>query len=90
VHDEFLAVAAAEQYLAVEVEDADHRAQETLRRRAPPTSRCGCRRHGAQDAQNVKMCLTSHLTKRAHAAFPDLNFWGTAPLLAEGDYVVGQ
>jgi predicted ester cyclase len=24
------------------------------------------------------------------AAFPDLNFWGTAPLLAEGDYVVGQ
>lgn len=24
------------------------------------------------------------------AAFPDLNFWGTAPLLADGDYVVGQ
>jgi predicted ester cyclase len=24
------------------------------------------------------------------AAFPDLNFTGTAPLLAEGDYVVGQ
>jgi predicted ester cyclase len=24
------------------------------------------------------------------AAFPDLNFWGTADLLAEGDYVVGQ
>ena len=24
------------------------------------------------------------------AAFPDLNFWGTAPLIAEGDYVVGQ
>jgi predicted ester cyclase len=23
-------------------------------------------------------------------AFPDLNFWGTADLLAEGDYVVGQ
>ncbi len=24
------------------------------------------------------------------AAFPDLNFWGTADLIAEGDYVVGQ
>src|SRR5262249_38379855 len=23
-------------------------------------------------------------------AFPDLNFWGTADLVAEGDYVVGQ
>ena len=24
------------------------------------------------------------------AAFPDLNFWGTTELIAEGDYVVGQ
>jgi predicted ester cyclase len=24
------------------------------------------------------------------AAFPDLNFWGTAALIAEGNYVVGQ
>jgi len=24
------------------------------------------------------------------AAFPDLSFWGTADLIAEGDYVVGQ
>lgn len=24
------------------------------------------------------------------AAFPDLNFWGTADLIAEGDHVVGQ
>src|SRR4029079_5792040 len=24
------------------------------------------------------------------AAFPDLNFWGAAHLIAEGDYVVGQ
>jgi predicted ester cyclase len=24
------------------------------------------------------------------AAFPDLNFWGTADLIAEGDYVVAQ
>jgi predicted ester cyclase len=23
-------------------------------------------------------------------AFPDLNFWGTGPLLADGDYVIGQ
>ena len=23
-------------------------------------------------------------------AFPDLNFWGTAELLCEGDYVIGQ
>jgi predicted ester cyclase len=27
---------------------------------------------------------------RFRAAFPDLNFWGTADLIAEGDYVVGQ
>jgi predicted ester cyclase len=24
------------------------------------------------------------------SAFPDLNFWGTADLIADGDYVVGQ
>jgi len=24
------------------------------------------------------------------AAFPDLNFWGTADLIAEGEYVVGR
>jgi predicted ester cyclase len=24
------------------------------------------------------------------AGFPDLNFWGTADLIAEGDYIVGQ
>src|SRR6476646_8414382 len=24
------------------------------------------------------------------AAFPDLSFWGTVDLIAEGDYVVGQ
>jgi predicted ester cyclase len=23
-------------------------------------------------------------------AFPDLNFWGTAPLLSDGDHVIGQ
>lgn len=28
--------------------------------------------------------------KGFRAAFPDLNFWGIADLIAEGDYVVGQ
>jgi predicted ester cyclase len=28
--------------------------------------------------------------KDFRAAFPDLNFWGTADLIAEGDYVVAQ
>ena len=28
--------------------------------------------------------------KDLRTAFPDLNFWGTADLIAEGDYVVGQ
>jgi predicted ester cyclase len=27
---------------------------------------------------------------RFRASFPDLNFWGTAELLGQGDYVVGQ
>ena len=28
--------------------------------------------------------------EKFRTAFPDLNFWGTADLIAEGDYVVGQ
>ena len=28
--------------------------------------------------------------EKFRAAFPDLNFWGTADLIAEGEYVVGQ
>src|SRR5690348_7205360 len=28
--------------------------------------------------------------KDFRSAFPDLNFWGTADLIAEGDYIVGQ
>jgi predicted ester cyclase len=28
--------------------------------------------------------------RKFRAAFPDLSFWGTAGLIAEGDYVVGQ
>ena len=39
-------------------------------------------RHGRE---NIKAFMAGF-----RAAFPDLNFWGTAPLIAEDDYVVGQ
>jgi predicted ester cyclase len=39
-------------------------------------------RRGRQD---IKAFMTDF-----RAAFPDLNFWGTTDLIAEGDYVVGQ
>src|SRR5882762_5562125 len=39
-------------------------------------------RHGRED---IKAFM-----KDFRAAFPDLNFWGTADLIAEGDYVVGR
>ena len=39
-------------------------------------------RHGHED---IKALMTDF-----RSAFPDLNFWGTADLIAEGDYVVGQ
>jgi SnoaL-like polyketide cyclase len=39
-------------------------------------------RHGRED---IKAFITEF-----RAAFPDLNFWGTADLIAEGDYVVGR
>ena len=39
-------------------------------------------RHGRED---IKAFMHDF-----RAAFPDLNFWGTAPLLADGDYVIGQ
>jgi predicted ester cyclase len=39
-------------------------------------------RHGRDD---IKAFMTDF-----RRAFPDLNFWGTADLIAEGDYVVGQ
>jgi predicted ester cyclase len=32
----------------------------------------------------------SQSAEKFRAAFPDLNFWGTADLIGEGDYVVGQ
>src|SRR5258705_9672884 len=39
-------------------------------------------RHGRAD---IKAFMTDF-----RAAFPDLHFWGTADLIAEGDHVVGQ
>ena len=39
-------------------------------------------RRGREDVRNFMMGF--------RAAFPDLNFWGAADLIAEGDYVVGQ
>ena len=39
-------------------------------------------RHGRED---IKAFMHGF-----RAAFPDLNFWGTADLIAEGDYVIGQ
>lgn len=39
-------------------------------------------RNGRED---IKAFMTDF-----RAAFPDLNFWGTADLIAEGDYVVDQ
>jgi predicted ester cyclase len=43
---------------------------------------------------NFQKPETRHYAARGlakfRAAFPDLNFWGTADLIAEGDYVVGQ
>jgi predicted ester cyclase len=39
-------------------------------------------RRGRED---IKAFITSF-----REAFPDLNFWGTADLIAEGDHVVGQ
>jgi predicted ester cyclase len=35
--------------------------------------------------EDIKAFMTNFRT-----AFPDLNFWGTADLIAEGEYVVGQ
>jgi predicted ester cyclase len=52
-------------------------------------------------APNIRFEYSLHAPRRGRdqvrefattfrAAFPDLNFWGTADLIAEGDYVVGQ
>jgi predicted ester cyclase len=50
---------------------------------------------------NMLLQYSLHAPRRGHAdvkafqagfreAFPNLNFWGTADLIAEGDYVVGR
>jgi predicted ester cyclase len=52
-------------------------------------------------APDMLLQYSLHAPRRGHndikafmtdfrAAFPDLRFWGTAELIAEGDYVVGQ
>jgi predicted ester cyclase len=52
-------------------------------------------------ASDMLLKYSLHKPRRGHTdikafmtdfrnAFPDLNFWGTADLIAEGDYVVGQ
>lgn len=52
-------------------------------------------------APDMLLRYSLHAPRRGHgdirafmtdfrAAFPDLKFWGTADLIAEGDYVVGQ
>src|SRR6201993_2298283 len=52
-------------------------------------------------APDMLLQYSLHAPRRGHAdikafmtdfrrAFPDLNFWGTADLIAEGDYVVGR
>jgi predicted ester cyclase len=52
-------------------------------------------------APNMLLKYSLHAPRRGHAdikdfmndfreAFPDLRFWGTADLIAEGEYVVGQ
>ena len=52
-------------------------------------------------APDIRFAYSLHAPRRGRAdvktfatafraAFPDLKFWGTAALIAEGDYVVGQ
>src|SRR5713101_3632340 len=44
--------------------------------------RCNAPRRGHKD---IKAFMSGF-----RAAFPDLNFWGAADLIAEGDYVLGR
>src|ERR1700738_1249217 len=55
----------------------------------------------ALDAPDMRLQYSLHAPRRGQAdikafmsgfreAFPDLNFWGAAELIAEGDYVVGR
>ncbi len=46
-------------------------------------------RYSLHEPRNGREDIKAFMTD-FRAAFPDLNFWGTADLIAEGDYVVGQ
>jgi predicted ester cyclase len=46
-------------------------------------------KYSLHDPRNGRGDIKAFMTD-FRAAFPDLNFWGTADLLAEGEYVVGQ
>ncbi len=52
----------------------------------PRISFCSIRSHAPRRGRDdVKAFVTAF-----RDAFPDLNFWGAADLIAEGDYVVGR
>src|SRR5207237_8750514 len=53
---------------------------------AAPQLRFGYSRHAPPRGRDSVFALAG----KFRAAFPDLNFWGTADLIAEGDYVGGQ
>ena len=46
-------------------------------------------KYSLHDARRGRDDIKAFMTDFRNA-FPDLNFWGTADLIAEGDYVVGQ
>ena len=46
-------------------------------------------RYSLHEPRNGRDDIKAFMTD-FRAAFPDLNFWATADLIAEGDYVVGQ
>lgn len=46
-------------------------------------------RYSLHEPRNGREDIKAFMTD-FRAAFPDLNFWGAADLIAEGDYVVGQ
>ena len=46
-------------------------------------------RYSLHEPRNGRADIKAFMTD-FRSAFPDLHFWGTADLIAEGDYVVGQ
>ncbi|WON93741.1 ester cyclase [Sphingobacterium sp. UGAL515B_05] len=46
-------------------------------------------KYSLHEARNGRDNIEAFMTE-FRAAFPNLNFWATADLIAEGDYVVGQ